>query len=76
MQSIEELRCEIDRMDAELYLLVEKRIATSKKVQNLKKASALPRVAPAREAAILAKAPTVPCRKVMEAILVQCRGSL
>lgn len=65
MKNIEELRCEIDRIDDSMASLFEERMNVCREIAEYKQAHALPICDPAREAAVTAAA----ARRVSDPIL-------
>ena len=75
----DELRAEIDRLDAELLALVDQRRQVSARIQQLRMAEGGPRVVHAREADVIArwKAALGPAgTRIAQALLELSRGPL
>lgn len=71
--SIVKLRGEIDNLDKQLYLLLDKRIDISRKIQELKLSIGLPTVDHEREKQILSMSPTDKTKAIMRVILKVCK---
>jgi chorismate mutase len=75
----DELRSEIDRLDAELLALVEQRSRVSSQIQHLRMAEGGPRVVHAREAEVIGRwreALGTPGTRIAQALLDLSRGPL